>query len=108
MREKHPFIVLSFQTTVAAMEWEKRCMEMGIPGRLIPLPREISAGCGLAWRMRPEEWEQWSGRIDTSVYDKVVCGSKKNYSKSRKHNQKNYLKKKLHKQVMEIIVTKVR
>ena len=73
MREKHPFIVLSFQTTVAAMEWEKRCMEMGIPGRLIPLPREISAGCGLAWRMRPEEWEQWSGRIDTSVYDKVSC-----------------------------------
>ncbi len=73
MREKHPFIVLSFQTTVAAMEWEKRCMETGIPGRLIPLPREISAGCGLAWRMRPEEWEQWSGRIDTSVYDKVSC-----------------------------------
>ena len=73
MREKNPFIVLSFQTTVAAMEWEKRCMEMGIPGRLIPLPREISAGCGLAWRMRPEEWEQWSGRIDTSVYDKVSC-----------------------------------
>ena len=66
MREKHPFIVLSFQTTVAAME-------TGIPGRLIPLPREISAGCGLAWRMRPEEWEQWSGRIDTSVYDKVSC-----------------------------------
>ena len=56
MREKHPFIVLSFQTTVAAMEWEKRCMETGIPGRLIPLPREISAGCGLAWRMRREEW----------------------------------------------------
>ena len=33
----------------------------------------LSAGCGLAWRMRPEEWEQWSGRIDTSVYDKVSC-----------------------------------
>ena len=73
MREKHPFIVLSFQTTVAAMEWEKRCMETGIPGRLIPLPREISADCGLAWRMRLEEWEQWSGRVDTSVYDKVSC-----------------------------------
>lgn len=73
MREKHPFIVLSFQATVAAMEWEKRCMETGISGRLIPLPREISAGCGLAWRMRPEEWELWSGRIDTSVYDKVSC-----------------------------------
>lgn len=73
MREKHPFIVLSFHTTVAAMEWEKRCMETGIPGRLIPLPREISVGCGLAWRMHPEEWEQWSERIVASVYDKVSC-----------------------------------
>ena len=24
------------------------------PGRLIPLPREISAGCGLAWKAEPE------------------------------------------------------
>ena len=62
MREKHPFIVLSFQTTVAAMEWEKRCMETGIPGRLIPLPREISAGCGLAWRMRPVGAVERTGR----------------------------------------------
>ena len=55
MREKHPFIVLSFQTTVAAMEWEKRCMETGIPGRLIPLPGVVSAGCGLCWCTLPEK-----------------------------------------------------
>ena len=55
MREKHPFIVLSFQTTVAAMEWEKRCMETGIPGRLIPLPGVVSAGCGLCWCTSPEK-----------------------------------------------------
>lgn len=73
MREKHPFIVLSFHTTVTAMEWEKRCMETGVPGRLIPLPAEISAGCGLAWRMRPGEWEQWSECIDASSYDRVSC-----------------------------------
>ena len=73
MREKHPFIVLSFQTTVAAMEWEKRCMETGIPGRLIPLPREISAGSGVALGMGAEELEKWSRRIYTSVYDKVSC-----------------------------------
>ncbi len=71
MREKKPFVVLSFHTTMSAMEWEKRCMESGIPGRLIPLPAEISAGCGLAWRMRPEEWEQWSVHIDESKYDKI-------------------------------------
>ena len=70
MREKHPFIVLSFQTTVAAMEWEKRCMETGIPGRLIPLPREISAGCGLAGRMRPGGGGEGGGRGGTSVFGK--------------------------------------
>lgn len=46
MRAKRPYIVLSFGSTVAAMAWEKRCAEKTIPGRLIPLPRELSAG----WR----------------------------------------------------------
>ena len=50
MRAKRPYIVLSFHTTLEAMEWEKHCLASCIPGRLIPLPREISAGCGLAWR----------------------------------------------------------
>ncbi|MDO4556829.1 MAG: DUF3343 domain-containing protein, partial [Lachnospiraceae bacterium] len=25
---------------------EKKCAEYSIPGRLIPVPREITAGCG--------------------------------------------------------------
>lgn len=29
------------------MGWEKECAARGIPGRLIPLPGEITAGCGL-------------------------------------------------------------
>ena len=73
MRAKRPYIVLSFGSTVAAMAWEKRCAEKTIPGRLIPLPRELSAGCGLAWRMLPEDWEQWSGRIDRSTYDAAAA-----------------------------------
>ena len=47
MRAKRPYIVLSFRTTVEAMAWEKHCEAEHIPGRLIPLPRELSAGCGL-------------------------------------------------------------
>ena len=50
MRIKKTYVVLSFHTTLEAMEWEKQCAECGVPGRIIPLPREISAGCGLAWR----------------------------------------------------------
>ena len=66
MRVKRSYIVLSFRTTLEAMEWEKQCHARQVPGRLIPLPREISAGCGLAWRMLPGEYEQEKDRIEKS------------------------------------------
>ena len=69
MRAKRPYIVLSFRTTVEAMAWEKHCEAEHIAGRLIPLPRELSAGCGLAWRMPPEDWQLWQSRIDPAAYD---------------------------------------
>ena len=72
MRIKQEYIVLSFRTTVEAMAWEKHCISAGVPGRLIPLPREISAGCGLAWRMRPAEWEDWQTRLDPAAFDAVT------------------------------------
>ena len=53
MRTKKTYIVISFRATVEAMAWEKHCATAQIPGRLIPLPREISAGCGLAWKAAP-------------------------------------------------------
>ena len=68
MRAKRPYIVLSFRTTVEAMAWEKHCEAEAIPGRLIPLPKELSAGCGLAWRMLPEDWERWRERLDPAEY----------------------------------------
>ena len=51
MRKKKPYQILTFHTTSAAMAMELYCKEHGIPGRLIPVPRELSAGCGLAWRI---------------------------------------------------------
>jgi len=73
MRVKRPYIVLSFNATVDAIAWEKYCAEVNIPGRLIPLPRELSAGCGLAWRMLPEEFEQWQHMLDTAGYDQAAA-----------------------------------
>ncbi|HUM82567.1 MAG TPA: DUF3343 domain-containing protein [Lachnospiraceae bacterium] len=49
MREKELKIVIAFGTTTEAMAAEKKCAEEGMPGRLIPLPSSISAGCGLAF-----------------------------------------------------------
>ena len=71
MRARKTYIVLSFRTTLEAMEWEKQCMTQNVPGRLIP--REISAGCGLAWRMLPEEFELWQHRLDRAGYDKAAA-----------------------------------
>ncbi|MCI5573541.1 MAG: DUF3343 domain-containing protein [Faecalibacterium prausnitzii] len=72
MRAKRPYIVLSFHTTLEAMEWEKHCLASCIPGRLIPLPREISAGCGLAWRMPPEEWELWQMKLKDCRFEAIT------------------------------------
>lgn len=72
MRTKRSYIVLSFRTTLEAMEWEKRCQNQQVPGRLIPLPREISAGCGLAWRMLPQDWATWQAAFDRTCFDQVT------------------------------------
>jgi hypothetical protein len=45
------------------MTMEKQCNANGIPGRLIPVPREITAGCGLAWRMDPEDYQQYGEQM---------------------------------------------
>lgn len=49
MRKKELKLVVAFHTTADAMAMEKVCKETGVPGRLIPVPRSVSAGCGLAW-----------------------------------------------------------
>ena len=57
MREKKDTLVVTFQTTTQAMAAEKFCLERGLPGRIIPVPREITAGCGLSWKAAPEDRE---------------------------------------------------
>ena len=64
MRKKTKQLVITFSTTTAAMALEKRAQEMGIFGRLIPLPSEISAGCGLSWKTKPEEKKKLLGFLD--------------------------------------------
>lgn len=55
MRKKEWKVVVTFHTTLDAMEMEKMCKEQEVPGRLIPIPRSLSSGCGLAWCTNPEE-----------------------------------------------------
>ena len=55
MRVKKPTLVITFPTTTAALQWERRCQALNIPGRIIPVPVIITADCGLAWAMPPAE-----------------------------------------------------
>jgi hypothetical protein len=57
MRKKEWKVVVTFETTTSAMGMEKFCKEKGFPGRLIPVPRQITAGCGLAWCDKSEARE---------------------------------------------------
>lgn len=49
MIKKENKLVITFYTTTEAMAMEQVCKSAAAPGRLIPVPRSISAGCGLAW-----------------------------------------------------------
>lgn len=55
MRKKELKLVITFYTTADAMGMERLCRQMNLPGRLIPVPRVLSAGCGLAWCAEPDQ-----------------------------------------------------
>lgn len=58
MRKKELKLIVTFHTTADAMAMEKACKEHDAPGRLIPVPRSISAGCGLSWCAQLEDKER--------------------------------------------------
>ena len=67
MRIRERRLIVAFYTTHDAMAFEDYCHARGAEGRLIPLPRQISAGCGLAWSAPPgdgsavREWLREAG-----------------------------------------------
>ena len=64
MRQKQDRLVIAFHSTHDAMSFEEACKTAGAEGRLIPLPKEISAGCGLAWSAPPSAEENLKGVLE--------------------------------------------
>ena len=48
MEQEIRFIV-TFYDTQGAMAFQTACETRGVEGRLIPIPRALQAGCGMAW-----------------------------------------------------------
>ena len=59
MRAKKEQLVITFSSTPEAIKMEKYCQEHQLPGRLIPTPSQITAGCGLAWKTDPQTRDKW-------------------------------------------------
>lgn len=55
IRERSLKRIITFHTTTDAMSFERYCMLNAVPGRLIPVPGEISAGCGMCWMVPLEK-----------------------------------------------------
>ena len=74
MISKKLSLVISFNKTVDAMSVEEYCIKNSVNGRLIPLPKEISAGCGLAWKCDITMKEEMIKTFDilNIKYDKMV------------------------------------
>lgn len=51
MIRKQERVVFTFHTTTDAMAAESLCKPFG--GRMIPVPGEVTADCGLAWSAEP-------------------------------------------------------
>ena len=61
VREKKKRLIITFETTTAPLKLDIKGKACGIPGRTIPLPSAISAGCGLAWRAELSDRESLIG-----------------------------------------------
>lgn len=44
------WIVVTFETEYDALQFANLCKQAKIEGRLMPIPRKLSAGCGISWR----------------------------------------------------------
>lgn len=66
MREKVVRLIITFHTTAEAMATEKLCHARGLPGRLMPAPRQLTADCGIAWAAPPEAREALETALESA------------------------------------------
>lgn len=80
--------IVAFPNTTQAMMLQSVASREGLPGRIIPVPRNLKAGCGMAW-MVPEECEQQirdaiqRHRINTDAMEIMEYGLRSRYGKKR-------------------------
>ena len=70
MLQKRKWLLFTFYTTAGVMAMERACREADLPGRIVPVPRSITADCGMAWRCEPS----LRGQVEALVDPNEVMG----------------------------------
>ena len=52
---KQRYLFITFANISQALRTERACQEAGIPGLLVPTPREVTAPCSMSWRGNPRD-----------------------------------------------------
>lgn len=66
MQQRQLRLVVAFHTTAAAMATEALCRRLGLAGKLISVPRQVTSDCGIAWSAPPELREILKSRLAES------------------------------------------
>ncbi len=61
--------IVTFHTNTEAMKCGDVCKRHGIAGRLVSIPRDISAGCGYAWRTDEGELDRFLAFLDRQAIE---------------------------------------
>lgn len=71
---KKDYLIITFKETTMAIYMEKICKKEHKNGRIIPLPKEIDAGCGLAWATTDKHQDEWKCFLNNQgiEYEKMV------------------------------------
>ena len=70
---KETKLYITFYTSAEAMATESACKENNIQGKLVPVPRVLSAGCGIAWECSPELKDQMLETFKNRRYRMEEC-----------------------------------
>lgn len=62
-------VIVTFESVTDAMAMEEAVKEAGLNGELIPLPDELSAGCGYAWKHELTERESLEALMKEKALD---------------------------------------
>ena len=69
MLDKKEYLLITFPNVTEAMRLEAASEKAKVPGRLIPVPRQIISTCGMAFRAEPGQKQQLA---DLAAQEKIT------------------------------------